>query len=112
MENKYITELKIIDNTISVSTLKIIKKYRDDSFVNIKNDVIAGKSFLSCNSVDVEEYENLLKCYEDLLRNNIHVQIIEDGELVDPKLAYNWLHSMHETEEYVNSDDSWIDIND
>lgn len=40
------------------------------------------------------------------------VQIIEDGESVDPKLAYNWLHSMHGTEEFVNYDDSWIEETD
>lgn len=112
MENKYVTELRIKGDTISVSTLKIIKKYRDDSFFNIKNDVKTGKSFLSCNSVDVEDYENLLKCYEELINENVNVQIIEDGESVDPKLAYNWLHSMHETEEFVNSDDSWIEETD
>ena len=109
MEEKYDTELKIVDNTISVSTLKIIKKYRNDSYSNIKNDVIAGKGFLSCNSVDIENYENLLKCYEELINENVEVQIIEDGESVDPKIAYNWLHSMRETEEFVNSDDSWIE---
>lgn len=112
MENKYITELKIMDNTISVSTLKIIKKYRDDSYFNIKNDVINGKSFLSCNSVDVEAYENLLKCYEELINDSVNVQITEDGDPVDSKLAYNWLHSMHETEEFVNSDDSWLENDD
>ena len=109
MENKYTTELVILDDTITVSTLKIIKKYRDDSYFNIKNDVSNGKSILSCDSVDIKEYKKLLKCYKELVKNKVKAQIVEDGEVVETKLAENWLNSMRDTEKFVNSDDSWLD---
>jgi hypothetical protein len=109
MTNKYKTELTLLDQTISVSTLKIIRKYREGSYADIRNDVNNRKSILSCDSVDTEDYEQLLKCYEELRSNGIMVQLSENGVPITSELAYNWLDSMHETDEYVNSDDSWFD---
>ena len=109
MNSKYTTDLIIVGTTISASTLQIIKKYRNDSYASIKNDVLNGNSILSCDYVDTEEYEKLLKCYEELLHNNIQVQILENGEHVSRELAYNWLKSMHEIDRYIDNDDSFIE---
>ena len=109
MKNKYTTELTILGKTISVSTLQIIKKYRTDSYSSIRTDVINEKPVLCCNSIDTDTYENLLKCYEELINNNVEVQISENGDPISKELAYNWLNSMHDIDSYVDNDDSWID---
>jgi len=109
MENKFTTALKIASSNVSASTLKIIRKYRSDSFANIKDDIINGKSFLSCNSADYDDYRKLLLCYRELIKNNVSVQIYENGDLVDTKSAYNWLQSLKDTKRFVESDDSWLE---
>ena len=106
---KHITELYIQDATLPATAFKIIKGYRKDGLLNIKNDFISHKCILSCNSVDIEALENILKCFRELIEAGLHPQLKEDGRYFDISNARNRLESMRGTQKFVNSDAGWLE---
>ena len=59
--------LKIITDKVSVNLIKIVKKYREGSIGEIKEDILKGNYVLSCGySGDFERFKNIIKCYEEV----------------------------------------------
>ncbi|MBR2801208.1 MAG: hypothetical protein IKE21_01280 [Erysipelotrichaceae bacterium] len=103
-ENKYITSILIKDEHVSVDLLKIIRMYRKDAYSSIKKDIQDGKYVLSCSTIDLEQYTALLDCYKELKKAGAHIELYENGRMIDDDLAKNWLNSMRDTRDYLDTE--------
>ena len=105
---KFITGLKVL-SSCDANLIRILKKYRHDSISAIKFDLENQDYVLECNSVDLESYDQLLDCYDELTKNGYKSEVYEDDVVQDMGLVRNWSASMHETSDYINNQDPIIE---
>ena len=105
--------LKIITDAIPVSLIKIILKYRKDSFARIKQDLQNGDFVLSCSFVgEPEKFENIIKCYYEVINNGFHAELYEHGRKSTIELFNNWSKTMKEIREEIENEDIINDLDD
>lgn len=47
----------------------------------------------------------MIACYDELMKNGFIAEVYENDEKADIQYVRNWAESMHETAQYIDSDD-------
>ena len=97
MTQKNNAELKLVDNTVTVKLITILKKYRNDAISNIRNDITNGATIFGCSfSGDEENFASLVNLYDELVAAGYQVELIEHGRVSNITFFKNWLNTLHE----------------
>lgn len=103
--------LKIITDTVSVELIKIVKKYRDGSIGEIKEDILNGNYVLSCAySGDFERFNDIIKCYYEVSELGYSVELYEHNRKNSIDFFKNWSDSMADTRRQIEED--WDELLD
>ena len=103
--------LKIITDTVSVNLIKIVKKYREGSIGEIKEDILKGNYVLSCGySGDFERFKNIIKCYEEVSKLGYTVELYEHNRKSTIEFFRNWAKSMADTRR--QTEENWDELLD
>ena len=95
----------VIDQYPSVAAVvRIMRKYTNDSMMDIRNHMSRNEYVMSCDSIDTAEVRKLIKCIEELKKNKITVKIIERGEEIELQYLKNWVRSSRESEIQVEAE--------
>jgi len=87
----------IIDKYPSVAeVIKILRKYTDDSMMDIRNHMSNNEFVYSCPFVRDDEVRKLIKIINDLKKNKITVKIYERDEEITLQLLKNRVQSSRE----------------
>lgn len=90
-------ELRLVDTTVTVKMITIIKKYRNDAISSIKNDITNGATIFGCSfSGDEEKFSSLVNLYDELVAAGYQVELIEHGRVSNISFFKNWLNTLHE----------------
>ena len=113
MEKGYIEDLaglKVKTENVSASLISIIRKYRESSISDIKNSILNNDYVFTCDfSGSSERFAELLKLHDELLAAGYRVSLYDEGEESSIEYFRNWLDSMRDTDEFIDSDDSFCD---
>lgn len=95
----------VIDQYPSVAAVvKIMRKYTNDSMLDIRNHLSRNEYIMSCNVIDIPGVRKIIKCINELKKNKITVKIYEHGGEIELQLLKNWVHSSRETEVQVEAE--------
>ena len=97
--------LKVLTDNVPAELIKIMKKYRSGSLGAIKNDILNNRFVLTCSySGDFENFQNLIRCRDELVNAGYNVELYEHGRKSTIELFKNWLESMADTRRQIEED--------
>ena len=106
LELNEIAGIKVITNEVNAKLISIIKKYRKSAFSEIERDIRNHEFVLSCNYIEEDsKVKKLIKCYDELTKNNYEVDVYFAGEKEDIQVLRNWVQTSDEI-----SDEGWEDF--
>ena len=80
----------VIDQYPSVAAVvKIMRKYTNDSMLDIRNHLSRNEYIMSCNVIDIPGVRKIIKCINELKKNKITVKIYEHGGEIELQLLKN-----------------------
>lgn len=92
--------IKVITDTVSAGLIKILKKYRNGSIADIKNDILHDSYVLSCNLVtDIDAFKEMIQCYDELAKAGYTVESYFSGRKEDIQIFRNWAKRSDEIDE-------------
>ena len=85
----------VIENYTSIAeTIKIIRKYNDESISIIQAHIKNGEPVLSCSYFDESAIRKVIfKCINELKKKKITFKIYEEDEEISLQLLKNWVGS-------------------
>ena len=109
MENN--VGMKIITDKVSVELVMILKKYREGSIAEIRDDILKGNYVLSCAySGDFDRFNNIIKCYEEVSKLGYTVELYEHDTKSTIEFFRNWSETMADIRR--ETEDLWDDLLD
>lgn len=95
----------VIDKYPSIAVVvKVLRKYTDDSIIDIKNHIENGEFALSYKSIDDSGIRKLIKCTNELKKNKVTVKIYEGNYEESLQYLKNLVHSYRETEIQIEAE--------
>jgi len=89
MERESIIGIKVVNYSSFADIVKIMRKYDKCSLAEIKTRVQDYDYVLTCNYIDEEGLEELIKCYKELVAKGVEVEIYEHGRLTNLQFLKN-----------------------
>ena len=100
-EYKDIIGIKIPKNAPLVTALKIIRKYTQESYADIKSHILNNDYVFTCEYADDKGLNNVISLYGELNKAKIKPTLYdEDGEKTTLTLLKNLAESYEETKRY------------
>ena len=100
-EDKDIIGIKIPKNAPLVTALKIIRKYTQESYADIKSHILNNDYVFTCEYADDKGLNNVISLYGELNKAKIKPTLYdEDGEKTTLTLLKNLAESYEETKRY------------
>ncbi len=101
MTYKDIIGIKIPKNAPLVTALKIIRKYTQESYADIKSHILNNDYVFTCEYADDKGLNNVISLYGELNKAKIKPTLYdEDGEKTTLTLLKNLAESYEETKRY------------
>ncbi len=72
--------LKVQPKDANAQVLKVLKKYRPDSFADIKQDILNGNYALSYSIDDDDGPANIVRCWKELKKLGITAEVYDLGQ--------------------------------
>lgn len=96
--------LKITNTPSWSKCISIMRKYKDASIAEIKTTIEAGQYILYYETTDTNGIRKIKKCYDELQKNGISVELYERDELMTRQILCNLITSHRITKREVESE--------
>lgn len=84
----------VIDEYPSAAeVIKIMRKYTDESIMEIKTHINKKEFVISCDFCNEAEVKRIIECINELEKSKITVKIFENDEEIEMQLLKNWVHT-------------------
>lgn len=90
--------IKIVDPVSMAKCISILRKYNPASMGEIKNAIESNQYVLSCKYTNDSGIRKIRKCYDELTKSGIKVEIYEHDELTTREFISNLLGTYKEIE--------------
>ena len=97
--------LKIVKYDSIATCISIIRKYKNVSMNEIKSDIESNNFAYTCSYTSDSGVRKLRKCYDELTKKGIEVEIHAHDQLADRQLLSNLLTMYKEIE-----DETWAQM--
>ena len=102
-EDKDIIGIKIPKNAPLVTALKIIRKYTQESYADIKSHILNNDYVFSCKHADDEGLNKILTLYSEFTKAKIKPTLYdEDGEKTTIRLLKNLVFYTIQKKRWIN----------
>ena len=86
-----------IDQYPSVAeVIKIMRKYTNESIMDIKTHINNKEFVISCDFCNDDEVKRIIKCINELKKSRITVKIFDNDEEIEMQFLKNWVRTCRE----------------
>lgn len=86
-----------IDQYPSVAeVIKIMRKYTNESIMDIKMHINNKEFVISCDFCNDDEVKRIIKCINELKKSRITVKIFDNDEEIEMQFLKNWVRTCRE----------------
>ena len=83
-----------IDQYPSVAeVIKIMRKYTNESIMDIKTHINNKEFVISCDFCNDDEVKRIIKCINELKKSRITVKIFDNDEEIEMQFLKNWVRT-------------------
>lgn len=93
--------LKVVSYTSIAKCISVIRKYNPISMAEIKNAIETNNYILTCSYISHPGVRMIRKCYDELTKSGVVVEIYEHDRLTDRELISNLISSHRQTNKEV-----------
>ncbi len=95
--------LKIKSTPSMAKCISIVRKYNPISIAEIKNAIEAGNYILTTTVINTPGIRTLRKCYDELVKNSINVEIFERDKPISRELVTNMISFHRQIEREIRA---------